>query len=283
MHSFFAVPTGVAGGWIARRARAPHVLTVIGADVHDPSRISPDRFPPLGAVVRRVVRRADWVAAISHDVAVRARSLTGRTDIEVVPCGIAPATLPERDRAAFGWNESDFVVVTVARLVRRKRIDALARAAARVPRIKLEIVGDGPEHDRIAAASDTSRVRLAGALPSEAVDARLVSADAFALVSAHEGFGLVYLEAMRAGLPVIAGDTGGQTDFLTEGENALLVQVESEEALTVALTRLSTDAGLRDRLAAGARATAPRFTADTMATAYEAVYERVRRTEERVP
>lgn len=282
VHTFFAVPTGPAGAWIARRADAPHVVTVIGADVHDPSRLSPDSFPPLRAAVRRVVRGATAVTAISRDIAARAAELTGRGDIGVVPCGIEQPELPNRDRAALGWS-NEFVVVCVARLVRRKQIDVLARAASRVDGVRLEIAGEGPERDAIAAAGDASRVVLAGPLPRPAVLLRLASADAFALVSAHEGFGLVYLEAMRAGLPVVAGNVGGQTDFLEPERNALLVPPGDEAAIANALGRLQSDGELRTRLGEAARATAARYTAETMAAEYEDVYRRVRQIEERVP
>ncbi|MFN2641201.1 MAG: glycosyltransferase family 4 protein [Actinomycetota bacterium] len=282
VHSFFAVPTGPAGAWIARRAKAPHVLTVIGADIFDPSRVGPDRFPPLRAAVRSVVRGASAVTAISSDIANRARELTEREDITVVACGIEQPPLPQQDRASLGWGDGDFAVVTLARLVRRKQIASLARAASSVPRMRLEIIGDGPERESIEAVADPDRVRLAGPLPDAAVATRLASADAFALVSSHEGFGLVYLEAMRAGLPVIAGDVGGQTDFLHDNENALLVPPDDEERLVKALTALSSDATMRARLGENARVTAGRYTSEAMAAAYEDVYRRVRRSEERV-
>lgn len=280
IHTFFAVPSGPAGAWLARRGRVPHVLTLIGADVHDPTRpLSPERFAPLRATVRRVVRRSDAVAAISRDIAQRAKALTGRSDIVVVPCGVPAPTLPPPDRRSLGWSDDEVVVLSVARLIPRKGLDALIRAVARAgPPLRLELVGDGPERRRLEALAGSvapGRVAFAGALDGSAVARRLASADAFALVSLHEGFGLVYLEAMRAGLPVVAGEAGGQSDFLRDGDNALLVRAGDAPATAEALRRLASDPGLRARLGGAGRTTAAAYTPERMAEAYVEVYGRV--------
>lgn len=278
VHTFFAVPSGPAGSGIARRRGVPHVLTVIGADVHDPSRLSPDRFLPLGKVVTGVVRRADAVTAISSDIAGRARRLTGREDIEVVSCAIPQQTLPASDRTSLGWTSDDFVVVAVARLVARKGFDVLIRAVAVAPAaVKLEIVGDGPERaalEALAAEVAPGRVHFAGAVDAAAKALRLASADAFALLSFHEGFGLVYLEAMHAGLAVVAGDVGGQTDFLVHGRNSLLVPPGAVEPLAETLSTLSADGPLRRTLAEAGRKTAETFTPARMAAEYLRTYNR---------
>ena len=278
VHTFFAVPTGPVGSAVARALAVPHVLTVIGADVHDPSRLSPDRFRPLGAVVRRIVRGAAAVTAISSDIAARATRLTGRDDIEVVSCASPELSFPPRDRAALGWADNEFVVLAVARLVARKGLDSLIRAVAGIPDgVRLEIVGDGPERaalEALAAEAAPGRVRFAGAVDAAGKALRLASADAFALPSLHEGFGLVYLEAMQAGLPVVAGDAGGQTDFLTDGRNALLVPPGDAGRLAQALTTLAGDAALREAIAAAGKKTAAAFTPGRMAADYERTYQR---------
>ena len=279
VHTFFAIPSGPAGSWLARRTGTPHVLTVIGADVHDPSRaISPDRFPPLRRTVAGVLRDADAVTAISTDIAQRAESLTRRADIEVVSCAVEAPALPKPDRGALGWGRDEFVVLTIARLVARKGIDALIRAAGRAgPPLVLEIVGDGPLRgslERLAAEVAPGRVRFAGGIDARDKALRLASADAFGLVSLHEGFGLVYLEAMHAGLPVVAGDSGGQTDFLRDGANALLVPPSDPVAIGAALSRLAGDRVLRRRLSDAALEVARAATPARMAAGYESAYGR---------
>lgn len=279
VHTFFAVPSGPAGAALARRRRAPHVLTVIGADIYDPTRrLSPDRFRPLGATVGRVVRGAEAVAAISSDIASRATALTGREGIAVIPCAAEETPLPRPDRTALGWGRSEVVVVSTARLVARKGYDVLIRAAALAPEnVRLVIVGDGPQRAALEtlAAETGRRVELTGSLSAAERDLRLVSADAFALASHHEGFGIAILEAMRAGIPVVATDAGGPPDFV--GDGGFLVPPGDDAELADRLTRLAKDPALRERMGAAARARAADFTPPRMATRYLSLYDEARR------
>lgn len=277
VHTFFAVPSGPAGRALARRAAAPHVLTVIGADVFDPTRaLSPDRAAPLRSVVRSVIRSAEAVAAISSDIAGRAEALSGRRDLRVIPPAVEEVALPPRQRAALGWRDDEVVVLVIARLVRRKGLDWLIRAMGRLPRsVRLEVIGDGPEREplRRLAAPLPHGVTFAGHLDEDEKMRRLASADLFVLPSLHEGFGLVLLEAMRAGLPVVASDSGGPRDVVAEGESGYLVPPGDEATLAERIGRLAADAGLRARMGAAARAAAARYSPARMAAEYLELYE----------
>jgi glycosyltransferase involved in cell wall biosynthesis len=280
VHTFFAIPSGPAGAALARRYGVPHVLTVIGADVHDPSRrFSPDRFAPLRAAMRRVVRSADAVVAISTDVAERTRELTGRTDIDVVPCGVDPRPLPARSRTGLGWSDDDVVIVTTARLVARKAIDVLIRAMGKLPpNARLEIVGDGPERDGLEALASTTaaRITFAGDVDDAQRDLRLVSADVFCQPSLHEGFGIAIVEAMGCGLPVVATDSGGPRDFVRDGVNGFLAPPADDAALAARLAELVASADLRAAMGAEARKSADELTSASMTDLYMRTYERVR-------
>lgn len=279
VHTFFAVPSGPAGTWIARRARVPHVLTLAGADVHDPTRrASPDRFRPVGAVVRRVARRSDVVVAVSRDLAERAGPITGRDDILTVPNTIEETPLPPPDRAGLGWSR-EMVLVTTARLVKRKGYDTLLAALPSVDAsVRLEIVGDGPERTALEtlARGLPHPVVFAGAVSAAERDLRLVSADAFVLTSLHEAFGLVILEAMRAGLPVISTDCGGPRDLVRDGETGFLVPVGDEITLAERISRLAKDPALRSRMGAAGKQAAADLTPAKIAARYEEIYERAR-------
>jgi glycosyltransferase involved in cell wall biosynthesis len=277
VHTFFAIPSGPVGTSAARHWHAPHVLTLIGADIHDPSRrFSPDRFRPLGAVVRRTARRADRVTAISTDIARRGASLTGRGDIAVVPCAFdepAPGS-PARER--LGWGEDEVVVVSVGRLVARKGFDVLVRAAARLGRnVRIEIIGNGPQRADLQRLIDATgvRVRLAGSVTNDERDTLLRSADVYCQPSLHEGFGIAILEAMSLRLPVVATDAGGPPDFIVDGESGFLVPPANEVALADRLRQLAADASLRARIASAASVRAKQFGAGPMAEAYTRIYE----------
>jgi glycosyltransferase involved in cell wall biosynthesis len=98
------------------------------------------------------------------------------------------------------------------------------------------------------------------------------AAGAFAFPSEREGFGLVVLEAQAAGLPVVTSDLPVLREFLSPGEDCLMVPAGDAPRLADALVAVVRDAGLRERLAALGRATAARFTWAAAAEAHERVY-----------
>nr|WP_050983106.1 glycosyltransferase family 4 protein [Cupriavidus basilensis] len=147
-------------------------------------------------------------------------------------------------------------IVMVARLAAPKRADLLIRAFARaaLPDCELVLAGVGPQMAALQSLADhvaPGRVRFAG--PVTDVPALLASAQAFALASDHEGFPLSVLEAMRAGLPIVASDLPGIREQLDSGASGLLVAGDDEHAWAAALARLADDPTLRETLGRNAR------------------------------
>lgn len=121
----------------------------------------------------------------------------------------------------------------------------------------LSIIGDGPEREAVRQALSAlppSRLDWRGALPREAVAEALASHDIFVWPGLGEAYGLVYLEAQAAGLPVVAFASGGVPATMKAGETGLLVPERDEAALTVALGRLLRDPALRSRMGKAASA-----------------------------
>ena len=281
VNTWFAVPSGPAGVQLARRAGAPHVVTLAGGDIYDPSKwYTPDKNPILGQVVKWVLRSCDAPIACSTDLARRARELYGFTKpIEVIPHGSDAPVFPPADRATLGLDPALVYVIAVGRLVRRKNLSVLIEALAALgrPEVRLLVVGDGPEQQPLEALARErglgGQVEFRGFVPEQMKYQLLANADIFALPSLHEAFGLVYLEAMHCGLPVIAAKPGGQEDYLEEGVTGFLHSPEDRAGLTRALARLVEDPGLRARMGAHNRERAKEFSAAHAAARYVAVFE----------
>jgi glycosyltransferase involved in cell wall biosynthesis len=159
-------------------------------------------------------------------------------------------------RAGFDLSASDFVVVSVARLAPEKGLDTLIQAGARLREkgLVLLLVGDGPERERLERLVGDLGVRavFAGERPWESVVDAYVVADAFALLSDRETWGVVVNEAAACGLPLVLSDrVGAAPDLLRDGENGFLVPARDVTATAEALERLAGD--LDQRLRMGAR------------------------------
>lgn len=210
---------------------------------------------------RTIARMVEWLLAplTSHVICVAeaeramARQLPIRADrISVIPNGIADVT--ERARAQPG--DALRRVVTVMRLAPPKRPDVLIRAfaAAQLPDSELVIAGDGPQRaslERLAGQLAPGRVRFAGSIDN--IPALLASAQLFLLASDHEGFPISILEAMRAGLPVIASDLPGIREQLGEGRCGVLVSDNDPAAFADALRQAAADAAARAAAGAAGR------------------------------
>ncbi|HEX7369048.1 MAG TPA: TIGR03088 family PEP-CTERM/XrtA system glycosyltransferase [Rhodanobacteraceae bacterium] len=146
----------------------------------------------------------------------------------------------------------------------------------KIAQLRLAIIGEGPERarleQRIADLGLCNRVRLLG--NREDVRALLAECDMFALSSVAEGIPLTVLEAMAAGLPVVATHVGGVGEVVVDGATGALVPASDPQALARALARYVEDAGLRERHGEAGRArVGQRFSLVAMMAAYTALYD----------
>jgi glycosyltransferase involved in cell wall biosynthesis len=182
-------------------------------------------------------------------------------DGELLPPGLdevflAPA--PERD---WQWK-----LLAPGRIDPRKGLATAIGAVAQLPRARLEIIGSGDSAHRAELDALVERVGVADRVvfspprPRPELAAAYADCDAVVFpVIWSEPFGLVPLEAMGIGRPVVASGRGGSGEFLRDGENCLLHEAEDAASLAAALQRLADDAGLRARLREGGFKTAPQF------------------------
>lgn len=278
IHAHNAVPAGEA----VRRAGldVPLVVSVHGGDVFHTA----PRSAAGAAAVRATFAAADLVLANSAGMARDARELDAR-EARVVRLGTdMPAVLASRP--------GDPTLVTVAHLVARKRHQDVLRAMwalrERLPRLRYVIVGDGPERaalTRLAAELGlTERVELCGQLPHPEAVARARAAHLFVMPSVDEAFGVAYVEAMAAGVPVIGclGEPGPQ-EIAAAGDGIILVAPGDVEALSAAIAlELGDPRGLAQRGARARETVAAHFTwercgAQTLSAYRDAVRRHARR------
>lgn len=205
-------------------------------------------------------RRADLVMTVSRYSVRRLRELyrLPRTPA-MVPELLDLGLWKKRLRAAKKSRRPGFTVLCVCRLFPRKRVEVLLGAAARLRgKVRVRIVGDGPEERRLHALHRKldldGTVEWLGYIPPERLAAEYRSADVFCLPSEQEGFGIVLLEAMAAGLPVVASRAAAVPEVAA---GQVLLPPRDEEALARAIERLRNDPARRRALsAAGKRAVA---------------------------
>lgn len=212
----------------------------------------------------------EW-SARATEAAVGLAAGSVRTIHNGVPERAAPG--PPRER-----QQDGMVVGTLARLDPLKGLDRLVTAAARLDGIRVLIIGEGPQRaaleEQVRQLGVEERVDLRGwdDQPRRALD----EMDVFALPSDIEGFPLSIVEAMLAGLPVVASDVGSVGEAVVHDHTGYLVAPGDIDGLTAALERLTHDPECRARFGAAGRARAlERFTARRMADAYVALYREV--------
>ena len=162
------------------------------------------------------------------------------------------------------------LVVTAGRLVSWKHVDGIIDAVSRMPEVALAIIGDGPERAALAQRALEKlpgRAVLTGTLPHKDTLAAIRFADVFVLNSSYEGLSHLLIEALEAGVPIVATRAGGNTEVVEDGITGLLIQAGDTEDLTRALARVIADGAFRERFAAQMRESAKRFSTETMLAA----------------
>lgn len=261
-------------------AGLPVVLTSHGTDLFLLDRIAVARL-----LARPVFARAAQVTVISSPLVPRVTALGVPADrVTVVPMPLDAAIFTPGD----GARDNDLLLF-VGRLIERKGAEFAVRAVAelrgRGRKLRLLVVGDGPERaalERLAGSLGVrAAVSFAGVLPPADVAPlyRRAAALVFPAVTdwkgEQEGFGMVLVEAMRSGLPIVATRSGGIPDVIADGATGMLVPERDPAALAAALARLLEHPEEARTLAAAAQAdVANRFAPDRIARVFDDVYRR---------
>ena len=274
-----ALPVGHA----ARRVGRPYAVVLHGSEV-----TVPGRLPVTRSILARVLRGASLVICAGNYPAAEAERAAGSTlPTVIVPPGVDTARFRPLDaaerasvRRELGLPVDAPLVVSVSRLVPRKGMATLIRAAARLgrtePDLVVAIAGSGRDRRRLEGlvASTGAPVRLLGRVPEELLPGLYGAGDVFAMLCRsrwggleQEGFGIVFLEAAAAGVPQVAGESGGAAEAGAHEKTGLVVgRPDAVEQVARTLSDLLGDGERRAEMGREARRRAEaEFSSDVLA------------------
>ncbi len=295
------VARDLAERWRLPRIQMFHTLGLVKREVMDED-VDGESEARI-AVERAAMRESDFLIAASEIEAAELMQLYGADParICVIPCGVDPELFrPQRQvdaRAALGRDQCERLVLFVGRIEQIKGIDVLLESLgllfARRPDLRHEIclvvVGgaldsedDAPETEKVLELRRLvhehrmeDNVDFVGSLDQARLALWYAAADVCAVPSLTESFGLVALESMACGTPVVATRVGGLQTVVQHGESGLLVPAGDHHALAEAIERVLTDHRLRMHLAHGARERAEGFTWARVGDGIGSLYQRV--------
>lgn len=282
LHVHYAIPHAVSALLTRQLTNRPNlkiVLTLHGTDI---TIVGSD--PSYARVTRFAVDSVDAVTAVSTYLKDETIRVFGTTrPIDVVPNFIDPRRYTSgecRDLRALR-QKGDAVVMHVSNFRPVKRVADLVRAFAVVSKhvaATLIMIGDGPDRPGAEQLAEelgiSSRVRFLGA--QGGIERLVPCADLFVLPSLFESFGLAALEAMAAGVPVLASDAGGLPEVIENGNTGVLCKVGDVDCLAASMAEMLLDRPKLKAMGERAREVATtRFTLDRILPQYEAIYERV--------
>ena len=265
-----AVPVGLIG---------PHLDVPYGVVLHGAEVTIPGRVPGTRQLLNRVLAGASGVIAAGGYPAAEGERSLGRA---LPPCTIVPpgvdaerfapldADVREAVRARYGIAPGQPMVTSVSRLVPRKGMDTLIAASAilveEFPDLAVVIAGRGRDTGRLQGLIDDAGapVQLVGRLPEDELIELYGAGDVFSMLCRsrwggleQEGFGIVFVEAAAAGVPQVAGRSGGAHEAVAHGETGLIVDDPTDPvAAAEAIATLLRDAARRSTMAAASRARA---------------------------
>ncbi len=240
--------------------RVPYLITLQDGDTF--ARVF-KRFyiAPFLPLLRYGFRRATAVQSISHYLDQWARQFGFSGKVSVIPNGADTlrfaGVLPIK---TLKKKAGETLLITVSRLVEKNAVDDIIRALAKLPRtVRLIVVGGGREMERLQLLARelrvSERVLFVGTVPYALIPAYLKAADIFVRPSRSEGMGSAFIEAMAAGIPVIATRVGGIPDFLIEPSvhsgqvgTGLFCEVNNPESIAEKVQMLMRDKALGNRL-----------------------------------
>ena len=236
----------------------PFVLTL---QEGDPIEHIKKRVGVFYSIFKMIFTKADRIQAISNFLAEWAKEMGARTSPVVVPNGVDVRRFQvssfkfqveerEQIREKLGFNSDDTILITTSRLVEKNAVGDIIESLQYLPEnVKLLIIGTGFLENDLKLKARTlnleARINFLGFISHEELPKYLWVSDIFTRPSLSEGMGNSFIEAMVAGLPVIATPVGGIVDFLKDGETGLFCEVGNPKSIAQKVEKLMKDSESR--------------------------------------
>jgi glycosyltransferase involved in cell wall biosynthesis len=258
VHAFWPIPHGVFAIAAKRQSKAALVSTFFSSELNWTG-IAKKVFGPI---LKRIIDSSDAITVISSFTEQRLRNYSPSVKTTIIPFGAAAVSRQQSADSKLRSKDDPFELLFVGRLVRRKGVDVLLRAAKILEgdsRLHLRIVGGGPEKENLEREARKlglgDRVTFEGVVDNARIDALFAECDALVLpaiiteTGETEGLGVVLIEAMGYGKPVIASAAGGIVDIVKDDETGILVPPGDADALAKAISRVMDQPEDLDRVA----------------------------------
>jgi phosphatidylinositol alpha-1,6-mannosyltransferase len=277
IHCHWWIPSGISGYLASILTGKPLIITSHGTDV-----TLLEKSPAYAGIASRVYRHARAVTAVSSFLG---RSISKLTGISVERITVAPMPFNlDKFSSQGGAGREKGYILSAGRLNEQKGMEYLIKAGKVLKdmdyKFKMVLLGDGPLRSRFERLVDElgleRYVELPGAVLHSEIPLYYKKAEIFVLPSVNEGFGVVLVEALASGAPVIGADSGGITDIIKDGDTGLLVKPKDEYSLAQALKKFLDDPHLaRETAERGRKYIMDNFSPETIASKFEKIYSGV--------
>ena len=283
LHVHYAVPHATSA-WIAREMLRPQEIRVV-TTLHGTDITLVGQDPSFHSITRFSILRSDGITAVSEYLR---RETVERFDVPADSIEVIPnfVDLERYRRDLGGCHRSQLapggekIVMHISNFRPVKRVDDVVRVFARASRrvaARLVLVGDGPARGLAQKVAEEEGVagKVVFLGKQSSVAELLACADVLLLPSESEAFGLVALEAMACGVPVVATAVGGVPELVPHGEAGFLAPLGDVDAMAEGVVELLANPERWKAASDAAREVAGRFSADRIVPRYEALYHRV--------
>jgi N-acetyl-alpha-D-glucosaminyl L-malate synthase BshA len=271
-----SVGSGIPGFLAKKLFKKPYIVWGHGSDIY-----LPDKFTK--SISKLVLKNADAVIALTEDMKKKIQKICDR-DVVVVPNGIDLERFNNlskgdiRKRLKIKDDKKRIIFVGTLRPVKSVKylIKAIKIIIQKDINTRLMLVGDGDERGNleklVKELSLEEYVKFVGKVPNEEVPEYMAVSDVFVLPSLSESFGIVNLEAMASGLPIVATKVGGLPEIIKDGENGFLVEPKNPEELAEKVLSILGNNELRERITRNNKEKAKDYSWESVVEKLEEVY-----------